>query len=710
MDKPLTASQLQVVEALYEPGSTLKVIAGPGSGKTLALLHRIRRLITTKQVRPDEILVLSLTNKAVDNILTKLLELFHSVKCEEHTNEHLTTIVNQINVSTIHGLASRIVTENEGTISVIEENGWRGLMRLVSKDMKTLQKSNACSIRELQRLFKSYQEGDSKNRNVMAKIADLMKSCKVLTNEELIKRAAFYLDNPTEQCIKLSKKEAVLTADIKSKFKIVFIDEFQDIYPHLGAFLGRICGQKQLALFGDPNQNIYEFLGSNKKVIKQLESINTNLKTMFLHDNFRSTPEIMAAANDIIHHSDSYSNYDPVLKGPCGISPQIIRIPDPIDELEFIVEQISQLVCSSVKLSDIAILTRTNAHSESIAQYFRAYNIKFQKLTSHPDWLSDVRIQFLIDLLRLATIAHYEVNAGKEELEKKLKSDFSVVVTLSAMRGVSDQSIQRLYLDCRQKSMPFWMYLTHVPASRWPVNAACRQKIESFKVNLSKLIAGGALFDMNDHSQLFKHICCTANAFDSQVMQFKNKQELDTFKSHLEQMLLVMKYCACNKGSDSSLVEVFLESYYDKSGSNYPADFKMSKQDEINISTIHSSKGLEFPVVFLMGTPHTVLPIESKALYVGMTRARNLLYLINIRHPKINSRLKTSTPSLLLNQSFWKYFCIDLNRPTNVQRGLSLHKYSMLKNKYNFSSKNKRSYSTMCKKIISFVATRYKVH
>lgn len=706
MERPLTFSQLEVVKLPYDPNTTIKVIAGPGSGKTLTLLHRIHHLIETKQVRPDEILVLSLTNKAVDNVIGKLSGIFEALSGGDCPVEESKNTVSQINVSTIHGLASKIVTENEGVISVIEENGWRGLMKLVSNETFSIKSSKTLNTKELQRLFKDYQDGKSKNKESMEKLAELMRSCRIVTNEELIKRASFYLDDPTDYYKNLHHSESTLTFNLKSKYKVLLIDEFQDLFPALLPFLCKIASQKQLALFGDPNQNIYEFLGSNQKVVQRLEGIHgyENLAEIYLHDNFRCTHEIMDVANRVIGKKASGSNQNTVLKEPCGVLPRAIEVPDSIDEMDFLINEISQLVCASARLSDIAILTRTNAHLESVAQYLRAYNIKFEKLTSHPDWLTDFRIQFLIDLLRMATIAHHEKDLENTQTPTKWKSDFSVIVTLSTIRGVSDQSIQRLYLDCRRKSVSFWRYLTEVPRSKWPVTSLCKQKIEDFIANLNSLISEGEIFRIDDPLQLLEHLCNAANNFDCNIMRIENKEKANEFKIHLEQMLQVMKSCTYDIRDDISLCEWFLESYFEKSCSSFPIKMASEGNEGIKISTIHSSKGLEFPVVFLMGTPHSVLPIESKTLYVGMTRARNLLYLTNIKHPQIPSAPIKAMPSLLSNENFWKYYSLDLNRKVELSDKTPLQKYTILKNRYGLNAN--RSYSTLCRNFF-FYTTRY---
>ncbi|CAI4799469.1 CNT_collapsed_G0049020.mRNA.1.CDS.1 [Saccharomyces cerevisiae] len=183
MDK-LTPSQWKVINKSYEPASTIKVIAGPGSGKTLTLLYKVLHLITVENIKPEEILIFSLTNKAVDSIIENLLSIFEN----SHTNKE---IVHQIGCYTVHGLANRIVVENEGMINIIEEIGWRGLMKLLPPSKRT--PHHFRSYKELEKVVKDYKLNNAKNNNpVIEKLVELMDNCKVMTNDDLIIRAKIF--------------------------------------------------------------------------------------------------------------------------------------------------------------------------------------------------------------------------------------------------------------------------------------------------------------------------------------------------------------------------------------------------------------------------------------------------------------------------------------------------------------------------------------
>lgn len=693
----LTTSQQKIIEFPYKPASTLKVVAGPGSGKTVTLLHKVHYLVKTEQVRPDEILILSLTNKAVDSIIGRLLSIFQESNGEiGHTDCELREIVNQIHVNTIHGLANRIIIENEGIVNIIEDNGWRGLMKLLPQDLWKSQHSKLMSPRELQKMFSEYKLGNTRKNAVMERLMKIMEDCKVFTNEDLIYNAPNYLAHPTYRIDSLGSQ--CFTRALIDGFKVVLIDEFQDLFPSVLPLIEKISYNKQLILFGDSNQSIYDFLGDNGTVIDRLDKLHTGDKfsVFHLYDNFRNTPEIISIASKVMRYKvdqDNFKKKDLVLKGPCGVYPELQEIGDPIEELEALVEKISLLVCSGAALSDVAVLVRTNAHVQMVAEHLRFYGIPFRKLTAQPDWISDSRIQFLISLLRAVVLVRRGIFEESDSLAAK-RSDFSVIITLSAIRGVGNQAIQSLFRCCNEKNVSLWNYITEIPRNEWPSVITNRKKIEDYITMISHLINENRLVEIEDPLQLLTRISEVASSLDFAPMMIKGERELHEFKTNLQEMFRVMKICSLNKPSGSSLADWFLETYLEQGAIQHHQVVPSEEIGVVNLSTIHSSKGLEFPIVFLIGGL-THFPMDQNLLYVGMTRARNLLYLSNIKNIDLSSNLisKENEPALLSTQ-FWRYYNQDLRRPFLYSTADSVKKYRMIQRKYGFNSIDKRTITT----------------
>ncbi|CCF57132.1 hypothetical protein KAFR_0C01390 [Kazachstania africana CBS 2517] len=702
----LTQAQGRVLHHPFKENTTLKVLAGPGSGKTFTLLHKIHHLIETEQIKPDEILVLSLTNKAVDKIVDELFTTFQELnKDSKYSFEELKEIVEQVGVYTIHGLANRVVVEREGLVNIIEENGWRGLLKLISEDFWKSKNINVASPRRLQKLLQSYKQNDD-NDEVIEKIVKIMNDCKVLTNDDLISRATNHLNEKIEINDGSTVEDSYenFTLAIQKRYKVVLIDEFQDLYPALLPIIKKIAKGKQLILFGDTNQSIYEFLGHNKYVVESLDKLNLphNNHVLYLGDNFRCTPEIISAATKILPLNHDTSHTDFVLKEKSGIIPQVYQIKDPLEQLEFLVKEICELASSSAKFSDIAILSRTNSHLQTIADHLTLYGIPFEKLASQPDWLNDVRIQFIIDLLKVLTMAYKEAPVMNPDNISTWKSDFSVIVTLSTLKGIGTKSIQTLYSASTKKGISLWKYITEIPTNQWPSSIPFRGKIENYAKVLYKYLEAGEVWSLDAPIALIEYVSGIASQLDYAPFQFKSIKEMTEFKIHLEEMFKIMKLCTFNKPTDLSLVEWFLETYFDQSSLYHHAKLACESEGAgvVKLSTIHSSKGLEFPITFLMSPALQKFPMDDNTLYVGMTRARNLLYMININHSRIQQpfTLNKNRAHLLSNKSFWNYYNNDLNRGDSFKYSLetNLYNYGRLQNKFGFS----RSYSTLCGPIV----------
>lgn len=689
--KTPTVSQWKVINYPYIPRSTLKVIAGPGSGKTFTLLYKVYELINKRIVTPDEILILSLTNKAVDNIASKLLDTLESLNQGCYSSEELSEIIQQIGIYTIHGLANKIVTENVGLINVIEENGWKSLMKLVPKDFwkkqgKTQYKAELNS-RNFEKVLREYQSRNKKEQDdTLEKLLKIMKSSNVVTNDDLILFAS--------QCLRQKDDIGVdkyINQQI-NKYKIIIIDEFQDLYPSITPLLQDISLDKQLIMFGDPNQSIYGFLGSNTETIAKLESLRPTDKiaTLKLYDNFRCTPEIIHASNTIMgvkrHEIEDASNLE--LKDPSNVVPQIINDLDSTEELEFIIDQICQLVCSSAKLDDIAILTRTNNHMKCIGNYLKLYGIPIERLSAQPDWLNDPRIKYLIDLMRIATSIYKNDHLPDDiALTCMKRSDFCIIVTLSMVKGIANKTVRNLFEVSNTRSISIWHFISRIPSSEWPYSINNKKKIMLYVDLIKKMVYDNEIHKIDSPFSLLKVVTTLATQLNVPLMDIHSQNEMDELKMNLTDFLKILKLCSLNRPSDKSLIDWFLESYVEQSLVLYQYKSKENQANSnlgsVKLSTIHSSKGLEFPIVFLMGTGNHSSKMEDKVQYVGMTRARNLLYITNVKHNRMKALNKEVALPLLGKTSFWEYYNKDVQRSySHLDSRSSWKNYNRLKDKY----------------------------
>ncbi|CCK72441.1 ATP-dependent 3'-5' DNA helicase KNAG_0K00730 [Huiozyma naganishii CBS 8797] len=690
----LTPSQQRVIHFPFNEATTLEVQAGPGSGKTWTLLNKVYHLIEEQHVKADEILILSLTNKAVDNIVEKLLGVYLGKEGQGHL-PRIEEKVDQIGIYTIHGMANRIVVENDGIINIIEENGWRGLTKLLpalrsngDKNKEALTES--INPKLLERLLQNYKvkkdnNANSSARDALAEMVKIMKECKVLTNEDLILRAMELLNEKVRSDTSASED---FTSQLLNKFKVVLIDEVQDLYPLLSPLITQVVKGKQLIMFGDTNQSIYEFMGHNESVIKDLREIHKaeQSQTFHLYDNFRNTPEIIQTATQVLRASKrkTFETSELILKEKTDVQPQLINFTNTTAQLDFLSAEITKLVCASARFNDISILSRTHEHLQTIAQHLSAYNIPYEKLTSQPDWIRDPRIQFITDILKVVVLTG----------DSHWQSDFSIIVTLGALRGVGSRTLQTLYSTSTLANMTLWRYITEVTRKQWGTVITNKLKIEEYVQILRPVVESRVYSQMNDPIEILTELCEMVYRLDCPLFQFKSRQEIDDFQASLEQMLTVLKLCSTNKPEGISLVKWFLETYFDQSGIYHHTRLASEATGigSVKLSTIHSSKGLEFPISFVVGNPRgNNFPMDDNTLYVGMTRARNLLYLVNVNHPRIVPWEFKPPVNIIEQPKFWEYYNRDLARSWTPKQTNKMA-YQTLSNKYGL-----RQYSTCCR-------------
>ncbi|CEP63437.1 ATP-dependent 3'-5' DNA helicase LALA0_S08e02432g [Lachancea lanzarotensis] len=697
MIKP-TPSQQEVIKSKYEPGSTIKVVAGPGSGKTLTLMLKVRAMVLEGVVQPDEVLILSLTNKAVDNATEKLLQVFQEIDTSNGPDCSVAEIVSQINISTLHGLANRVVVENEGLINIIEENGWRSLLKLIPPEiLRKLGPSNsgaALTPRMFERLFRDYQiEGKSKIKDaVMERIISIMRGSKVVTNDELIVLAAKHLDEASSTST--VKPSTTFTQDLLNKYKVIVVDEFQDLFPSLFPLLESISRDKQLILFGDPHQSIYGFLGNNKALMRSLEGCRPSqgFSTYYLRDNFRSTPEISQFSSSLISRDIPAAQEISYSKPPMGLQPQAITTLDPNEELEIVVREISRLVTNSAKLSDIAILTRTNVQVSTVANFLKAYGIPYEKLTAQPDWINDKGIKYLTDLVKLCVLVDKEKRSADDaDQTTTFKSDFSVIITLSASKGISNQVLQALFTEARESNTSLWSVIADGRTTA--VSATNKKKIRNYVKNIEMLMDQ---LKANPNPEPISLITTVAEAAFKLGYCADGMESLEAaaiFKKHIAEWLTALKRCSETKPDNVSSIEWFSETQFDQNHSSNASQNPLKDQDlgAVKLSTIHSSKGLEFPIVFLLGSSTSAFSIEKNALYVGITRARNILYLSNIFNERLPS-LSSCCEVKPWDRQVWHYYNSDLKRPYAMNQIKGHNSFRLLTKKYGLASPSR----TLC--------------
>ncbi|ODV76058.1 ATP-dependent 3'-5' DNA helicase [Cyberlindnera jadinii NRRL Y-1542] len=573
----VTPTQAKIIRHPIEKKKTLNIISGPGAGKTTTLVNKVAYMIGEEIVKPEKVLVLSMTNRAVDGFLSRL---------QDQLDEETAALTD---IETFHGLAHRELMKYDpsyGFSELIEDPGWRvlGMMSGVKRKF------------ELQRIVELL-----KTRGLTADERDEIASEHRLSRETIDE---LFKILETSQAVTYNEflrdyKRLLRDGKIKTDYDVVIVDEFQDVYPELWELVELLARNSHLIVAGDPYQSIYGFLGDNGIVQSQLEHFH-EMDRVEMYDCFRSPPEVIKSSEYIIETDRGVKSY---LKGE---KPILMKMRDSTEQFEYVIDEIMRLVTESndaVKLGDIAVLTRTNRELEELIKMLNKYGLDTLKLSSSPSWC-DGNLFYLVDYMRI--------------LNNPQRSHFAVICTLLLLPEIGPVTVRNIEARARRNKMSLYDYLVEHRDKLKPQLQAYIDVMEDMRLSL----------DPNSTSDIMDKLLIIADELG--LRKFLSRSILfDDDKNHVTTQVLdfneSLKMFAHLKPDNQTVLEYFLQSYMDR----LPIS---TVKDAVKVSTIHSSKGLEFPVVFMIGSKPALLPREHlspedrRVYYVGMTRAKHLLY------------------------------------------------------------------------------------
>lgn len=609
------------------------ILAGAGSGKTRTIIHRIAHILKEGKAKPWEILALTFTNKAAEEMRNRIQDM--DVEGAK-----------DLWMSTFHSLCAKLLRFHANLIGydrnyVIYDTG----------DVKTLLKD---CLKELELDEKMYPVSAMMNRISSLKEkgtgpADFLKESagdfreeKIaqlydLYQKKLVGNNAMDFDDLLVNTVRLFEEHPDILEHYQQKFKYVLVDEYQDTNPiqfritdMLAKKHGNIC------VCGDDDQSIYAFRGADIRNILEFEKHYPKAKIIKLEQNYRSTPNIIEAANQVIRNNRGRKDKKMWTDMHPGDPIEIHELNDEREESNFVTNQIRKLVrAGDYEYKDFAVLYRTNAQSRVFEESFMASRIPY-KMLGGTKFYSRQEIKDMIaylvvldnpkdDLSLKRIINTPKRGIGTATLEKledfaefKEWSLFQVIMNLDQMVGLSPGIMNKL--------REFAQML-----------AAFQEMKETKTISalLEEIVEGSGYMDMLESGKM------------------KNAQ------SRMENLKeLVSAAVEFEKNSVENDLTAFLEnvSLYAETD-NIP-----EAGGEVLLMTIHNAKGLEFPVVFLPGMEEGIFPHERsreneddleeerRLCYVGITRAEKKLFLTHARYRTVYGRLCVNMRSRFLDE------------------------------------------------------------
>ncbi len=613
-------------EAVLCTDGPVLIIAGAGSGKTRVLTHRIAYLIKEKNVPPHEILAVTFTNKAADELKHRLKKLV-GIPAREMW------------VGTFHSICGRLLRKH------IDKLGWdTNYVIYDSDDQKTLIKE---VIKELDYDEKRYKPaaildsiGKAKNDLIgpdeyEQKSADFwgekVSACYKLYQEKLRKNNAIDFDDMLMLTVELLQKFQSVREHYQHRFRYINIDEYQDTN-HAQYMIAHLLSGKHgnICVVGDDDQSIYGFRGADIRNILEFEDDYPNAKIFKLEENYRSTKNILEAANNVISNNAGRKQKQLWTKGANGEMITNYFAADERDEARFIAGEIKKL--SALRpLSDMAVLYRTNAQTRVIEEVFLQnglpYRIfsgfRFYERKEIKDLLAFLKVIFNpADKLSLfRTVGFMVEGIGKTALKR--------IEEYSSDSGLNIfEALEKTQLPPKaKKALPD--FLAKIKKLKAESESNPASKMVEMAIEESGLVRNLELEGTEESLSRAENV----KEFLSVVIEFEKNSEDTSLGAFLMQMALVT----------------------DQDTTDFSKPF-------ITMMTFHAAKGLEFPVVFMTGMEEGIFPhyrsmFEPKELeeerrlcYVGITRAKEKLYMTQAQERMLFGETWCNGPSRFMEE------------------------------------------------------------
>lgn len=610
--KNLNKEQIEAVKTIDGP---VLVMAGAGSGKTKVLTTRIAYLIE-EGIPSYNILAITFTNKAAAEMRDRVSNLIGDVSSF---------------IGTFHSLGVRIIRENHDVLglpnnfTIIDSDDTNTIIKKLLKEMNLDSKQYSPSyVRNRISFIKNQMLTDGElDRLFNTPMDKVVVEVYHRYNNKLKTSASVDFDDLLLLPVNLFKERKDILEYYQDKYRYILIDEYQDTNPvqyKLSVMLSN--KYKNIFVVGDMNQSIYAFRQADFRNISNFEKDFKGAKVIKLEHNYRSTNNILSAANEVIKHNTERKDLKLFSDNGDGVKIKYMRAYDEKHEIALVIDEIKHLLSEGYKNEDIAILYRTNAQSRAIEDVFLAKGIPYKVFGSYY-FYNRKEIKDLISYLRLIYNPHDEISLRR--------------VINTPKRGIGESAIAAIEERAKQQNISMFYALE------------TRKELE-FKEIIEDLIKRSESLSLTE-------------LIDEVLERSGMKKELESSKAledeiRLENLMEVKSITASfeERTGSANLGDFLEEVSLIADISNHTED-----GDVVTLMTLHSAKGLEFPVVFLVGMeeglfPHNMslmennLEEERRLCYVGITRAKERLYLTNAKRRMLYGKDNMNMPSRFISE------------------------------------------------------------
>jgi DNA helicase-2/ATP-dependent DNA helicase PcrA len=649
MENLLNALNEKQREAVSITDGPLLIIAGAGSGKTRTLTHKVAYLIKEKNIYPRNILAVTFTNKAAQELKTRVAKLLF--------NNLQTTNSQMPEVGTFHSICAKILRREiskmgyERSFNIIDDSDQLSLMKKVFARLE---------ISKDQFNPRSFLEAIGKAKNELVDyehfslgiggyFEEVVSRAYSAYQRELKKNNSLDFDDLIMLTVKIFQKFPEVLGKYQNQFRYILVDEYQDTN-HSQYLLVNLLAQKHrnLCVVGDDWQSIYGWRQADINNILDFEKDYPEAKVIPLEQNYRSSQVILDAAYGVISQNVFRKDKNLWTEKKGGHLITSYEAEDEADEADFIAREI--LKSSGKRYSDFVVLYRTNAQSRILEEIFLKKSIPYQ-IVGGIKFYQRKEIKDIVSYLKI--INNFNDAMALERAINEPK------------RGLGDKTIEKWISEAKENNLDLIEFGTRlaITNNQFPITKQISNLKSQIPNSRSDSIIKFCEFvsrmrEVKDRINLADFIqkVFAESGYEKYIMDGTMEGEMRW--ENVKELITVAKKYDKEELSNSGKLDAFLEEV----ALATDADTLKENKDSVYLMTLHSAKGLEFPVVFIAGLEEGILPHsrsmlsqiemeeERRLMYVGITRAKEKVYLCSTKQRNIFGTTQVNPPSRFLSE------------------------------------------------------------
>lgn len=621
-------------EAVTAPLVPMLVLAGAGSGKTRVLVHRIAWLVQVENVSPYSIMAVTFTNKAAGEMRARLEQL-------------LKLPVGALWVGTFHGLANRMLRQHwqqarlPQNFQILDSEDQRRLLKRVLRALEL--DEDRWPVRQFQGFINARKEeglrpaqlgdtGDPTYRQLVRVYVAYENACAqngLVDFTELLLRA-----------YELLRDDAGLLAHYRERFRHILVDEFQDTNSLQYAWLRLLAGSRgKLYVVGDDDQSIYSWRGARSEHLTRFSQDYPDAQVVRLEQNYRSTATILQAANRLISHNHARLGKELWTDGAEGEPIRLYAAFNEQDEAAFVVDRIRNYMQNGYARREIGVLYRSNAQSRVLEEALVNAGVPY-RVYGGLRFFDRAEVKDALAYLRLLRNPNDDAS-------------FERIVNLP-VRGIGNRTLDQLRSHAQQRRLSLWQ-ATHELTQAGPgaaLSARATSALRGFLTLIDRLAQASIELTLTEQMELVIQ--------DSGLLAHHQQDKSDQGEARAENLRELINATRSFVPDNDAIpaVDAFLSHAALEAGEAQGNSW----EDCVQLMTLHSAKGLEFPIVFLVGMEEGLFPHqraledaegleeERRLAYVGMTRAMQILYLSYAERRRLYGSETQSIPSRFIHE------------------------------------------------------------